>query len=140
MVTIAVVIVFAALLQFPFVTTPPAEAQLGSPAFKNPPELVSRPGEEAVKATMEIINGSFSVPGLKTEQYRQFRGHYPGGPLVPGSSVGPGPTLRARLGDQVQLAFLNKVDENQFPYTYVTGKDKPPFSDLGCDQAGLPVA
>jgi FtsP/CotA-like multicopper oxidase with cupredoxin domain len=136
MVTIAVVIVFAVLLQFPFETTPPAEAQLGSPAFENPPELISR--DKKLRATMELINGTFSVPGLKTEQYRQFRGHYPGSPLVPGTSVSPGPTLRARLGDQVQLAFLNKVDENQFPYTYVTGKDKPPFSDLGCDQAGLP--
>jgi FtsP/CotA-like multicopper oxidase with cupredoxin domain len=135
---IAAVIVFAALLQFTFVTTPPAEAQLGSPPFVNPPELASNPAKKRLRATMEIINGTFSVPGLKTEQYRQFRGYYPGSPVVPGSAVGPGPTLRARLGDQVQLAFLNKVDENQFPYTYVTGKDKPPFSDLGCDQAGLP--
>lgn len=134
-VTIAVAIVFAALLQFPFVTAPPAEAQLGSPAFQNPPELISK--NKKLRATMEIINGTFSVPGLQTEQYRQFRGHYPGSPVVPGSAVSPGPTLRARLGDQVQLAFLNKVDETQFSYTYVTGKDKPPFSDAGCDQAGL---
>ncbi len=138
MVTIAVAIAFAALLQFPFSTTPPAEAQLGSPAFQNPPVLASDPAKKRLRAVMEIINGTFSVPGLKTEQYRQFRGHYPGSPVVPGSAVGPGPTLRARLGDQVQLAFLNKVDESQFPYTYVTGRDKPPFSGLGCDQAGLP--
>lgn len=129
-------VVFAALLPLTFVITPPASAQLGSPAFENPPELASR--KKRLRATMEIINGVFSVPSLKTEQYRQFRGRYPESPLIPGSVVSSGPTLRARLGDQVQLTFLNKVDESQFPYTYVTGKDKPPFSDLGCDQAGLP--
>lgn len=137
-VAIAVVVVFAALLQFPFLTAPPAEAQLGSPAFQNPPELVSDPAKKRLRGVMEIIDGTFTAPGLQAEPYRQFRGHYPGSPVVPGTAVSPGPTLRAKLGDQVQLAFLNKVDESQFPYTYVTGKDKPPFSDLGCDQAGLP--
>lgn len=138
MVTVAAVIVFAVLLQFPFETAPPAEAQLGSPAFQNPPELASK--NKKLRGVMEIVDGTFSVPGLQAEPYRQFRGHYPGSPAVPGTAVSPGPTLRARLGDQVQLAFLNKVDGSEFPYTYVTGKDKPPFSDLGCDQAGLPDA
>ena len=42
----------------------------------------------------------------------------------------------------MQIAFLNKVDKSMFPYTTVTGKDRPgkePFSDFGCDKVGLPV-
>ncbi|HEV7646409.1 MAG TPA: multicopper oxidase domain-containing protein [Pyrinomonadaceae bacterium] len=132
---IAAGIMVACILSAIFVNTPPAAAQLGSPPFVNPPELVSSKGK--LRAVMEIISRNFTVPGQKAEQYRQFRGHYPNQPLIPGTAVGPGPTLRARLGDQMQLAFLNKVDGDEFPYTYVTGRDKPPFSDLGCDSAGL---
>ena len=47
----------------------------------------------------------------------------------------PGPTLRVRLGDLVEVSFLNKIDDSQFPYTFDT--DSPPgFSGFGCDQSG----
>lgn len=44
----------------------------------------------------------------------------------------PGPTLRARVGDLVQLTLLNQIDPNVFPYSIDQG-DK----SFGCDQTSL---
>jgi len=135
----AAVFFVAAAIAVSFVITPPAASQLGSPAFANPKEVRSRPGEKRLRAIMEIINGNFFIPSAKKEQMRQYRGWDAAQPRpTPGDTVSPGPTLRVRLGDQVQIAFLNKVDERQFPYSFVTGRDKPPFSDFGCDKVGTP--
>src|SRR6185295_4417512 len=70
-----------------------------------------------------------------SDQYRQFRGRDANDPPPGlGASVSPGPTLRAHLGDQVQIAFLNKVKTEDFPFTYVSPKDNPPLTNVGCDK------
>jgi FtsP/CotA-like multicopper oxidase with cupredoxin domain len=132
----AAALVVAALLAYTFVVTPPAEAQVGSPAFANPPEIKRNPAQNRVRGTIEIVDGDFAVPGGQAARYRQYRGWREGGSRpAPGTRVSPGPTLRARLGDQVQIAFFNKADNNQFPYSPVSDS-KPPFSDFGCDRVG----
>jgi FtsP/CotA-like multicopper oxidase with cupredoxin domain len=45
----------------------------------------------------------------------------------------PGPTLRVRVGDLVELTLLNLIDANKFPYSVDRG-DKDPG---GCDQTTL---
>src|SRR2546423_1111155 len=43
----------------------------------------------------------------------------------------PGPTLRARVGDLIELTFLNQIDPKNFPNTL----DQSPKNELGCDIA-----
>jgi FtsP/CotA-like multicopper oxidase with cupredoxin domain len=45
----------------------------------------------------------------------------------------PGPTLRARVGDLVELTLLNEIDPNRFPYSI--DQDQKPGG--GCDQTSL---
>lgn len=62
-------------------------------------------------------------------------------PKVPPSPGGiidpyPGPTLRARLGDIVQLTFINQIDQTRFPYTIDRGEKRAAGSTdpaSGCD-------
>jgi FtsP/CotA-like multicopper oxidase with cupredoxin domain len=78
-------------------------------------------------------------PGLyftcAEQTVRVFRGlnAQPPMPLVPQNKIGdpmPGPTLRARLGDLVQLTFVNNINPNQFPYSIDQGEKK---TGAGCD-------
>ncbi|MGZ5433826.1 MAG: multicopper oxidase domain-containing protein [Thermoanaerobaculia bacterium] len=46
----------------------------------------------------------------------------------------PGPTLRARVGDLVQLTFLNQIDPNVFPYSIDRGDTVP---GGGCDETSV---
>lgn len=115
-----------------------ATANFDSADFRNPPEIARRPAEKRLRGIMEMINGEFSVPGANNEQYRQFRGRDAAQPQPDrGASVSPGPTLRARLGDQVQIAFLNKVNRDDFPFSFVTANDTPQDGEEGCDKVGL---
>ncbi len=134
-------VLFAVALRMSFVT-PEASAQLNSPRFVNPPEIRSDAAKKRLREIIELIDNEFLIPNVGREQLRQFRGRN-AEPKVPAGTLSPGPTLRARVGDQIQIAFLNKTDRNMFPFTYVTGRDKPPpppFSSLGCDKSGLPDA
>jgi FtsP/CotA-like multicopper oxidase with cupredoxin domain len=79
------------------------------------------------------------TPGLffvcREQTVRVFRGldAKPPMPLVPQDQVGnpvPGPTLRARLGDVVQLTFVNNIDPNQFYGSIDQGEKK---TGIGCD-------
>ena len=135
------IIIFAMLMLFPSVGIQSAGAQSNNPQFHNPPEVSRRPEERRLRAIMKMVNKEFTVPHVGPGQYRQFRGWDADDEEADaGYEVGPGPTLRVRLGDQVQIAFLNKVNRRRFPYSEVTGKDEPPFTDLGCDHVGLPDA
>lgn len=134
-VLLGVIAVAALTLSILFVT-PQTSAQLNSPDFVNPPEVHSNPAQKRLREVIEIVNGEYTIPGVKREQLRQFRGRN-AKPQPASGVISPGPTLRARLGDQIQIAFLNKTDRKMFPYSYVTGRDKPPFSGVGCDKAGL---
>lgn len=132
-------IIFAVLMLFPPMGS--TGAQSNSPKFRNPPEVSRRPEEKRLRAIIKMVNKEFSVPNVGRDQYRQFRGWDADEEEADaGYEVGPGPTLRVRLGDQVQIAFLNKVNRKRFPYSEVTGRDEPPFTDLGCDHVGKPDA
>lgn len=90
------------------------------------------------------------------QRVRAFRGleAVPPVPPSPGGIIDPvpGPTLRARLGDIIELTFLNQIDANRFAYSIDQG-DKRGISGIvpnpasGCDssnpgnpQQGYPVA
>ena len=58
----------------------------------------------------------------------------PAYPPVPADGIPlpmPGPTLRARVGDLVQLTFLNQIDPGKFPYSIDRGDTVP---GGGCDE------
>ena len=95
-------------------------------------------------------------PGLyfvcQQQTVRVFRGldAKPPMPLVPQDRIGdpiPGPTLRARLGDIVQLTFVNNINPGQFPYSIDQAENQtqlPPSQQTaaGCDSStsGYPTA
>lgn len=119
--------------------TSPATAQSGGSVFTNPPEIRYRDREKRLRAVMEMVDGKYRIPNVGIRSLRQYRGADAAQPLPTpppsGSSAdaGPGPTLRARLGDQVQIAFLNKVNEDNFPRSVVRG-GPPGRSSVGCDE------
>src|SRR6266404_1488555 len=116
--------------------------QLGSPPFANPSEVRYRTGEKIgrLRGVMELNSGNYTIPNVGTATLRQLRGWDPNQPAPPlKTDIGPGPTLRARLGDLVEISFLNKIDDRMFPYTFVTDNDnsKTGLSDFGCDKSGV---
>jgi FtsP/CotA-like multicopper oxidase with cupredoxin domain len=117
------------------------EMQLGSPPFANPSEIPYRAAEKRLRGVVQLSADRYLIPNVGAGNMRQFRGWDAASPTpTPLASasppqVRPGPTLRARLGDQVQIAFVNQIDDTKFDYTFVT--DSPPgISDFGCDKAG----
>ena len=132
----AVSIALAALLILLPGGTFPARAQnLGSPAFANPSEIDDHPSEKRLVGVIEMTDATLQIPNTGTETLRLFVGwdptKSPNGP-TPGPGVAPGPTLRARVGDLIEITFLNKVDDSKFPYTFDTNSP-PGFSGFGCD-------
>ncbi len=116
----------------------PAEAQnLGSPAFANPSEVSYRAGEKRLRAVMQLMSGKYSIPNVGTATLRQCPGLGCGQARTQfqHDPISPGPTLRARLRDLVEISFLNKIDDVQFPYTFDT-TSTPGHSGFGCDQSG----
>ena len=111
--------------------------QLDSPPFANPSEVRTAPVKGGCGGSCDFL------PSRKFA-YRTSAPDRGGGGAAPGPPPGPsplpvpispGPTLRARLGDMVEISFLNKIDDTQFPYTFVTDST-PGQSDFGCDKAG----
>ena len=77
------------------------------------------------KAHLRYYQGwTLSNPGVKV----------PADPTV----FSPGPTMRARVGKQVSILFLNRINDKNFSYTFVTanGTSNPQY---GCDQASNPA-
>ena len=140
---IALGITFVAVSSFVRVTgahsLKPEESspQLGSPPFANPSEVRYRTGQKRLRAVMALTSGNYTIPNVGAATLRQLQGWDPAQPAPPPKTdIGPGPTLRARIGDTVEISFLNKIDDRQFPYTFVT--DSPGgLSDFGCDQSGV---
>lgn len=61
----------------------------------------------------------------------------PANPVTPANQYGnplPGPTLRARVGDLVELTLLNQIDVGVFPFSIDQGEKSP---QGGCDQTTL---
>ena len=119
----------SALALAQLVDSTPAAAAPNSPPFK-PGEIPRNVAKNALQGVLQIKNGDFNVPGVGNgRKLRYFDGHLPGGKSVlpaPGQ-IGPGPTIRARVGDSVNITFLNSVDISQFHETI----DKA--SSGGCD-------
>jgi FtsP/CotA-like multicopper oxidase with cupredoxin domain len=80
-----------------------------------------------VQAVIKILNenktyigASKAAPGTTAQQSGQMRylaGSLPGGPEIwppKNGSPNPGPTIRARVGDVVQITLLNQVDVTVF--------------------------
>ncbi len=115
---------------------PPAEAQLGSPTLVNPSEIRYRDKEKKLRGVVEMTSGNYQIPNVGTKPLRQFRGWDPAKPAPPPKkTMGPGPTLRARVGDKVEIAVLNKIDDKMFSYTFDT-TSPPGKSSFGCDVSG----
>jgi FtsP/CotA-like multicopper oxidase with cupredoxin domain len=113
------------------------------------------PGRPLLKVPEIVRTGAPGQPGrlqgtiILTDEQRSLAGGTGGTPCnypqlryfkgvdttPPWTSTGdplPGPTLRARVGDLVQIAFLNQVDVSKFPNTLdqdLQGKT------AGCDEA-----
>jgi FtsP/CotA-like multicopper oxidase with cupredoxin domain len=108
---------------------------LGSPDFANPPEIRYREGERRLQGVIRIVSGQFLIPSVGRENLRQFQGWDAAAPPPATSKdVGAGPTLRARLGDRVNIAFLNTTDDRLFSYSFDTAS-QPGVSSFGCDKA-----
>ena len=139
----AISFALAALLGLPPGGTLLARAQnLGSPAFANPSEIDDHPREKRLVGVIEMTNATLQIPNTGTETLRLFVGWdptkspkrpTPGQPCSGNARcVASGPTLRAHVGDLVEITFLNKVDDSKFPYTFDTNSP-PGFSGFGCD-------
>ncbi len=105
------------------------------------PELVSNASSHKLKATVVVVADTQSI-GTRTplsaptpasilncypQTVRWIKGintdqPYPTVPPGGTPQPMPGPTLRARVGDLVQLTFLNQIDMNRFPKTLDKGK------------------
>jgi FtsP/CotA-like multicopper oxidase with cupredoxin domain len=98
-----------------------------------PPEIVASPTDHILKGTINLIDQFQRVPssvngGTVTcapQLVRIFQGEgLPPAPPAPNPVAGyadpiPGPTLRARVGDRVQLTFVNQVDPSRFERNFV---------------------
>jgi FtsP/CotA-like multicopper oxidase with cupredoxin domain len=112
-----------------------ATSAFAQTAFQNPAEVAAK--DHKLKAVMLLSDGDRAVPNGGTKHLRYFQGWSFDDPSVKSppdvSKFSPGPTLRARVGDKVEILFLNTVDDANFPYTFVTaeGKSNPAY---GCDE------
>lgn len=132
------IITIAAGIAFSLLGGQQVRAQnLGSPNFANPSEVRYRASEKRLRAVMQLISGKYAIPNVGTATLRQFRGWDPNGPVpnLNSTVISPGPTLRARLGDLVEISFLNKIDDSMFSYTFDTNSPGG-RSSFGCDQSG----
>src|SRR4051812_19053350 len=118
------------------------------------PELVRNDQTKVLRGTMLLTDEQrrliFRSPGqpatqagqpgtffdCQPQRVRAFVGidAVPKVPPSPGGIIDPvpGPTLRARLGDIIELTFLNQIDPNRFPYSMDQG-EKAGTSGIGCD-------
>jgi len=116
------------------------------------PELAAKNGvlRGTVVLTDEQRRLIFRSPGTRPGQPGSFfdcqpqrvRAFYgleavPKVPPSPGGIIDPvpGPTLRARVGDIVQLTFLNQIDPNRFPYSIDQGDKRPVGRGVSTDPA-----
>jgi FtsP/CotA-like multicopper oxidase with cupredoxin domain len=74
-------------------------------------------------------NGAGTTPSCYAQWVRAYRSDAPASWNPPASQLlnpMPGPTLRARVGQMVELTFLNMIDANKFPN-----------ADHGCDKTSV---
>lgn len=119
-----------------------AQAQtLPGAIFANPAGISSKNGK--LRAVIELNSEiERSVPNVANKvRLRYFQGWDLDNPavkapdLTASDAVTPGPTLRAKLGDQVQIAFLNRIDDKLFAHTFDTAAGQASY---GCDLTSNP--
>jgi len=127
---------------------PPAAAQVSDDcsSLKNQelvrvPELIAKDGK--LRRTLIVESDFNRIPfaanNCTAQMVRIFRGvdavPAPPDPVNGIRNPLPGPTLRARVGDLVQLTFLNLIDANRFPAGSIDRGERSPQG--GCDEVGL---
>ena len=152
----AVAIAFVLLRALPAQAqaTPPTQfipcAEAGQPLLQIP-ELVSQVGVGVLRGTIVLqdtpqrMNLRLKNGQCVPQFVRNFQGlntvpaAYGGIPPAPAppttkyADPSPGPTLRAQLGDKVQLTFLNQIDPGDFAGTIDRGE-----RGQGCDESAAP--
>jgi FtsP/CotA-like multicopper oxidase with cupredoxin domain len=121
---------------------PAAPAQGSSQELRTIGEIRSRNGK--MRAVITVRNEPRSIPGLQTTQppmLRYFEGKGPDGVWPPTNEHGvlrPGPTLRARVGDQVEITFLNHIKVEDFPGGSIDNAETGTGTgcDVSTDQSG----
>lgn len=105
-----------------------------APAFTPIGEIKSQDGK--LQAVIKVVNGRRTAPGFKNPpMLRYFEGYNPVDPAQkwptnPGEAS-PGPTLRAEIGDVVNITMLNQVKVQDFGGTLDTGEEG---LGTGCNQ------
>ncbi|HEX5715862.1 MAG TPA: multicopper oxidase domain-containing protein [Thermoanaerobaculia bacterium] len=118
---------------------PPAQAQTAPICAGQPLPTVGQitSNENKLQAVIKVVNGERTVPGSTSPQMlRYFEGYNPADPsqkwpVTPGAA-GPGPTLRAEIGDIVQITLLNQVKVEDFAGTLDAGIEG---RTTGCDES-----
>ncbi|HXT21989.1 MAG TPA: hypothetical protein VN923_14655, partial [Thermoanaerobaculia bacterium] len=102
-------------------------------------------GGGKLQATVKLTNGERILWGdvgdarCAKQQLRYLSGYSGFDPANASAQSGtdpmPGPTLRARVGDLVQVAYFNQVDVKQFASTLDRNESSTPTSgsNVGCD-------
>lgn len=113
-----------------------------NPSFVNPGSIRVDDPKGSVMLLADADRGNLAQP-LGTVHLRYYQGWTLADPKtkVPAdpSVFSPGPTMRARVGSQVSILFLNRIDDANFSYTYVTEKDGKGNLQAGCDEASNPA-
>ncbi len=95
--------------------------------------------DHTLQAVIKVVNGNRKIPtsstASTTSMLRYFEGYDPADPKkkwpTDPSAAGPGPTLRAEIGDVVNITLLNQVKVQDFPGTLDSGEEG---RNNGCDQ------
>jgi len=110
--------------------------------FANPAEVASHDGK--LKAVVVLNDADRTVPNGGKKHLRYFQGWDYETPNVTApanvSTFTPGPTLRARVGEKVELMFLNTVDDDNFAYTFVTDKQSATSSRTASTDPARPIS
>ena len=105
---------------------------------------IARSADGRLRAELELTSGkrtlwgSVNDPRCVQQDIRYFTGRnlFKSGGNDPQFAKGepiPGPTLRARVGDLIEIRFLNHVDPQAFPFT-LDRSDTDPANTTGCDE------
>lgn len=122
----------------PFATTTWADAPCPpGQSLQTIMEIKSSSATKTLQAVLKILdeNRTYLAPGCITNsgQMRYIAGYDPTNPRAFWPTTkgvpSPAPTLRARLGDRVQITLLNHVDVKNFPGTLDVAEH-----GLACDQ------
>ncbi|HEX6641795.1 MAG TPA: hypothetical protein VF215_11820, partial [Thermoanaerobaculia bacterium] len=117
--------------------TIPCPTNITGAELQKVPEIAS--ADDALRGTIYTVseqvrmtvtsNGPGSTPNCYPQWVRAYRRDAPASWNPPSSQLlnpMPGPTLRARVGQMVELTFLNMIDANKFPN-----------ADHGCDKTSV---